>query len=86
MIRRSADRPDFLAPFLHHEFSCASRGALVAAYTALSDAPWVESCCVDLPRLRLALRLSAAARRPMTSTAEWLRRIERIAQGLSAQR
>lgn len=84
MMRSPTDRPDFLAPALHHEFSCASRSALVAAYTSVSEAPWVETCSVDLPNLRLALRVSAAATRPSGPTVEWLRRIERLAQGLAA--
>jgi hypothetical protein len=86
MIRSPANRPDFLAPLLDHEFSCASRGALVAAYTSVSEAAWVESCSVDLPNLRLALRVSAAATRPSRPTVEWLQRIERLAQGLAATR
>jgi hypothetical protein len=86
MIRSPADRPDFLALSLHHEFSCASRSALVAAYTSLSEAPWVESCSVDVPNLRLALRVSAAATRPSRPTVEWLQRIERLAQGIAPTR
>jgi len=86
MMRSPADRPDFLAPSLQHEFSCASRSALVAAYTSVSEAPWVETCSVDLPNLRLALRVSAAATRQSGPTVEWLRRIERLAQGLAATR
>jgi len=86
MIRRQADRPNFFAPSLQHAFSCASRSALVAAYTSVSEAPWVESCSVDLPNLRLILRLSIAATRPFKPTVEWLQKIERIARGRSTKR
>ncbi|HME69373.1 MAG TPA: hypothetical protein VKM54_05835 [Myxococcota bacterium] len=86
MIRSPGDRPDFLAPSLHHAFCCASRSDLVAAYTSVSEAPWVESCSVDLPNLRLTLRVSAATTRPSRPTLEWLQRIERVAQGLPAKR
>jgi hypothetical protein len=54
----------------------------VAAYSLVSEAPWVECCCVDLPNLRLALRLPALAIRPDGSVREWLKRITRIAQEL----
>jgi len=80
VTRRPEETPDFLAPSLHHEVHCASRSALVAAYTSVSEAPWVESCAVDLPNLRLALRVSAA--RPCRRMVEWLQRIEHLAQGL----
>ena len=86
MIRRPVDRPNFFAPSLQHAFSCTSRSALVAAYTSVSEAPWVESCSVDLPNLRLILRLSSAATRPSRATVEWLQKIERIARGRSTKR
>jgi hypothetical protein len=84
-MSRPVDCPDVLAPWLRHEFGCASRRALVAAYTLVSEAPWVESCCVDLPNLRLALSLPALAVHPGESTREWLKRIARIAQELPAE-
>jgi hypothetical protein len=86
MIRRQADRPNFFAPSLHHAFCCRSRSTLVAAYTSVSEAPWVESCSVDVPNLRLTLRVSSAATRPGRPTVEWLQQIERIAQGRPAKR
>jgi hypothetical protein len=85
MTRSPADHPDLFAPSLRHEFGCASRRALVAAYTLVSEAPWVECCCVDLPNLRLALSLPALAVHPGGSTREWLKRISRIAQELPAE-
>jgi len=81
MTRRPADPPDFPAPALHHEFRCASSSALVAAYVRVSEAPWIDSCEVDLPNLRLTLRVSAAAKRPSPSTQEWLQRIEEVSRG-----
>jgi len=86
MTRRPEEEPDFLAPSLHHEVHCASRSTLVAAYTSVSEAPWVESCAVDLPNLRLALRVSAAAAPRSRRTVEWLQRVEQIAQGLPPER
>jgi hypothetical protein len=85
MIGSPVDRSDLRAPSLQHEFGCASRSALVAAYTMVSEAPWVECCLIDLPNLRLALRLPAVAIHPGGSTREWLKRITRIAQELPAE-
>jgi len=86
MTRSPEEAPDFLAPSLHHAVHCASRSTLVAAYTSVSEAPWVESCLVDLPNLRLVLRVSAAATRPSRRTVEWLQRLEHVAQGLPPKR
>jgi hypothetical protein len=85
MIRSATDHPDFFAPTLHHEFCCSSLSALVAAYTSVSEAPWIESCFVDLPSLRLVLRLSAATRHPSKAMMEWLQRLERVTQELPSQ-
>jgi len=82
VIRRNPDSQDFLAPALRHEIACADRSALLAAYTRVSDAPWIESCSVDLPNLRLVLRVSEAAMHPCDLTVRWLQRVERVAQGL----
>jgi hypothetical protein len=37
---------------------------------------------VDLPNLRLVLRVSEAAMHPCDLTVRWLQRVERVAQGL----
>lgn len=86
MTRIPADGTSVPALALHHEFCCASRSALAAAYTSASEAPWVECCSVDLQALRLVLRLSPAGPRAGRRTLEWLRRIERVAQGLPTRR
>lgn len=37
---------------------CADRDALERAYLLAADAPWVDGCTVDLPNLRLELRIA----------------------------
>jgi hypothetical protein len=61
------------------EIPCSSPGALAAAYQRLQDAPWLESCSVDVPNLRLLVRVPAAVR-GLDVTQRWLERIERIAR------
>ena len=70
--------PNRPRPF-HLEISCTSRGTLAAAYHRLQDAPWLESCSVDLPNLRLVVRVPYALR-GLDATQRWLERIEQIAQ------
>lgn len=69
-----------LPPLPHRlEIPCANRAALAAAYDRLLDVPWLDSCSVDLPNLRLHVRVPAALR-GLDATQRWLERVQRIAR------
>jgi len=64
-----------------HEIRCADRSALAAVYGAVAETPWVDGCDVDLPSLRLVLRIAERGRRPADATERWLLQVERMARG-----
>jgi hypothetical protein len=66
---------------LLHEIACSDRQSLAAAYERVAEARWVESCAVDLPNLRLMLRLSPRMGAPSDASMRWVTRIQWIAQG-----
>ncbi len=66
-----------------HEIVCESRGALAAVYDQLSELAGVETCTVDLPNLRLVVRMADRALRRVSvdPTRHWIDRVQRIASG-----
>lgn len=69
-----------------HEIRCADRSALAAAYGVVAQTPWVDACDVDLPGLRLVLRMAARGHAPPDAAARWLVRVERTARGAARRR
>jgi len=64
-----------------HEIQCSDRSSLAAVYDAVAQTPWVDACDVDLPSLRLVLRIVERTRTPADATERWLLRVERMARG-----
>lgn len=58
--------------------------ALRLAWLELMDEPWVESCCIDLPRGRLRVELSPRLAGPRREKAR--SRLDRLVSRLSALR
>ena len=67
-----------------HEIVCASRSALAAVYDEISEVAGVETCAVDLPNLRLVVRIadSGLSMSAIDPTLRWIERVQRIASGL----
>ena len=61
-----------------------SPAALRLAWLELMDEPWVESCCIDLPRGRLRVELSP--RLPADRRRAARSRLQRLATRLAALR
>lgn len=64
-----------------HEIVCSDRTALAAVYDEVSHCSRVETCEVDLPNLRLVLRIAGALPRVLDPNARWLDRVQAIARG-----
>lgn len=75
---RSPFLPD---PGCEHEITCTDRTALAAVYDEISHSSQVEACEVDLPNLRLVLRMSNALPRTIVPASRWLERVQTIARG-----
>lgn len=75
--------PDGPKSDLLHEIACADRHALAAAYERAAEGAWIESCAVDVPNLRLVLRLSGRRGPPGEAALRWLARIQLLARGLA---
>jgi hypothetical protein len=73
--------PDTKKSELVHEIACCDRQALAAAYERAAGARWIDSCAVDVPNLRLVVRLSAGMGAPCDASVRWLATIQTLAQG-----
>lgn len=64
-----------------HEIRCSDRSALAAVYDVVAQTPWVDACDVDLPGLRLVLRMTERARKPADAAERWIARMQEMARG-----
>lgn len=75
--------PDPRKSELLHEIPCSDRHALAAAYERAAEGSWLESCSVDLPNLRLVVRLAGRRGPPSDAAMRWLARVQMLARGLA---